>query len=135
MDLVTRISRSVSVWFQTPGTSSPSFQPAVVEPLANEQPAGTSLEIAFRGAVVAEPAEVRENATRLDIYGDHYEDPESDRSHDNEMMVFLPDGGAWHEDIQAIDGAPYYQVRVSFIANTESGITPELSALAVAWRY
>ena len=134
IDVVTRVSRSVSIWFEAEGTSSPRYRPAVVEPLPNAQPIGTEVSLSFRGATVAEPAAVRENAIALDLYGDHHELPEEDRWHPNPEMILFEDG-QWFDDIQAIDGAPYYQVRVTFLANTESALVAELSALAVAWEF
>ncbi|HIE91375.1 MAG TPA: hypothetical protein EYQ83_00320, partial [Acidobacteria bacterium] len=52
MDLVVRVSRSYSVWFGTApsGILLPSYNPAVTEPSAAEQPEGTSIQIAYRGA-------------------------------------------------------------------------------------
>ena len=37
-------------------------------------------------------------------------------------------------NINAIDGAQYYQIRLTFISNPLTGLRPEVSALAVSWR-
>ena len=53
MDLVTRVSRVYSLWFEATGISGePEFSPPVVEPRIEQQPLGTGLEIAFRGASI-----------------------------------------------------------------------------------
>jgi hypothetical protein len=132
IDFVTRVSRSVSLWFDATGAADPQYQPPIVEPRGEDQPTGTSIELAFRGGIVIEPAAAREDASSLDLYGEFYDDPAADRWHPNPLMQLF-DGGSWHQDISEINGAPYYQVRVTFLSNTESGVTPELSALAVAW--
>ncbi len=132
IDLVTRVSRSVSIWFDATGAADPRYRPPIVEPHPGDQPTGTSIQFAFRGGIVIEPAAAREDAGSLDLYGEFYDDPSVDRWHPNPLMQLF-DGGKWDEDISKIDGAPYYQVRVTFLSNTESGVTPELSALAIAW--
>jgi hypothetical protein len=131
-DFLTRVSRSISIWFEATGSAAPKYRSAIFEPLPAQQPVGTSLLLAFRGARVAEPAAVRADASRLDLWGEYYDDPAVSRSDPNLQMLLL-DGGRWHEDIVDIEGAPYYQVRVTFVANKESGLVSELSALAVAW--
>jgi hypothetical protein len=132
MDLITRVSRTISLWFEAGGSPSPRYRPAVFEPAPADQPQGTSIRLAFRGAHVAEPASVREDAGSLDLYGEHYEDPAVSRSFPNLEMQMVG-GGTWFQGIEAIEGAPYYQVRVTFIGNAESGLFSELSALAIAW--
>ncbi len=133
MDLVSRVSRTISIWFTATGATDPEYQEPVLEPRDEDQPHGTGIELAFRGGIVIEPAAAREDAASLDLYGEFYDDPATDRWHPNPLMQ-LQDGGLWYDDIGRIDGAPYYQVRVTFLANIESGVTPELSALAIAWR-
>ncbi len=133
MDLVTRVSRSYSVWFQTIGTSNPIFQAAIVEPDFDEQPSGTSVEIAFRGATQAEPAEVREDANALDGYGDDYAAPGVSRDNPNPQINFLAGNSNWHSDIREIDGALYYQMRLTFISSAETGVSPEVSGVGVTW--
>jgi hypothetical protein len=133
MDLVTRVSRSYSVWFQTPGTANPIFQPPIIEPGFDEQPSGTSIELAFRGATQAEPAEVREDANALDGYGDDYAAPGNSRDNPNPQINFLDGDATWHTNVSEIDGALYYQVRVTFLSSTETGVSPELSGIGLTW--
>lgn len=161
LDIVVRVSRSVSIWF--PATNpltgepfdAPSFNPAVIEPGPEDQPAGTSLSIAYRGCVVIEPYEdVDENiidpnpalvnANRLDIYGDFYYDdppemlpenwgPAHNPMQSNNNMEFLNDDEDWKSDIADLNTSRYYQMRLTFVADEQSGLVPEVSAVAVAW--
>ncbi|MCP5020861.1 MAG: hypothetical protein GY930_03705 [bacterium] len=92
IDFVVRVSRSFSVWFPTPDTtgtaiSTPSYYTPVVEPADADQPVGTSIQFAYRGAdaianaytggAVADPElsgfQMTSVANRLDAYGDHYD--------------------------------------------------------------
>ena len=156
-----RISRSYSVWFPVLDATGESaftsaiFDAPMVEPSAENQPRGTSIELAFRGSNFLPAAfgdnarsEVLEDAKLMDSYGDYYYHdadselrpnwhPEYPVPHSVERMnsgiAFLDSQGRWYESISAIDNALYYQVRVTFVSNPESGQSPELSALGVAW--
>lgn len=159
MDLVTRVSRSYSIWFEVTDPTgdsftAPRFNPALIEPRSTEQPIGTSVEVAFRGATAIELETAVDldnitemnledvgfqtlyNATSLDSYGDNYDlfvsPPRHDSDRANKAVTFLADD-EWHSDVSMIDGALYYQVRVTFVANTQTGLTPVLSALALSW--
>ena len=148
-DLVTRVSRSYSVWYQAvDADGQPVFgvhySPQVLEPAPFEQPLGAEVQVAFRGATQINDesvagAEVRGNALSLDAYGDHYGlDENGPVTHDsgnaNLPISFLNGDDSWHEDISEIDGAAYYQLRLTFIANPTTRLRPEVSALAVAWQ-
>ncbi|MDF1837688.1 MAG: hypothetical protein P1V35_07465, partial [Planctomycetota bacterium] len=92
IDFVVRVSRSYSIWFPTPDTTgvainSPEYYTPVVEPAQADQPGGTSITFAYRGAdsianafaggAVADPElsglQMTAVANRLDAYGDHYD--------------------------------------------------------------
>ena len=83
-----------------------------------------------------------ENALTLDIYGDHYDDtniiPPGGPSHnpprENLGITFLENSSNWLDDISDINGARYYQLQVTYLANELTGLTPELSALAISWQ-
>jgi len=144
MDLVVRVSRSHSVWFlaNNPLTqapfANPRFAPPIVEPRNAEQPAGTQVKLAFRGATAVGGAE-RSSAALLDAYGDHYSSQFHSTESANSSIGFLGGDQSWHEPSSAstnpvgIDGAQFYQVRITFLSNVISGARPELSNLAVAW--
>ena len=121
MDLVVRISQVHTIWFEAGGLNSPTYLDPVLEPMAQDQPLGTEVVLAFRGATNITTAVPRENATYLDAYGNI---PTG--------VVFMDDD-TWKPSISDIDGAAWYQTRITFISNTETNLTPELSALAVAY--
>lgn len=149
LDIVTRVSRAHSIWFDADESANPDYLEPVMEPTLEEQPNGTDVILAYRGAFTVEtttdgmPAE---NAADLDVYGDLADndgsglagDPESK----NNGIDFPPLEGnppgededvTWHDSIHDIDGLQFIQVRLSFINNTESELNPELSALGIAF--
>ena len=81
------------------------------------------------------------NATELDAYGDHYTEVPSpcdgsiDHNPDtlNTDITFLNGDPRWFADVSDIDGAQFYQARVTFISDTVSGQSPILSAFALTW--
>ena len=113
-------------------------------------PAG-ELTIAYRGMTAFEPPtddctgrlieDALQDASTLDLYGDHYNDkcikdgagPNHNSPKANMGVTFLNGDDAWKDDISEIQGAPYYQVRVTFQADIFSGLVPELSAFALSW--
>ena len=162
LDLVVRVSRSVSIWFSVVDPQGdtfevPHFDRPIVEPAEEEQPSGTRVELAFRGALtitdLTNPLygqDPRDSTIFLDSYGNHYPDEDFDldmnpaagqRNEDNaNPTISFLNGNVWTsldpdatENPIGIDGAQFYQVRASFIANTESSLTPSLSALALTW--
>jgi len=140
MDLVVRVSRAYSVWFPVEANGhslvSSTFSPPVLEPMPEQQPLGTEVDLDFRGAMSVSTPEVLENALLLDGYGDHYADTindPQDSAFENPGIVFLG-GSKWYDTISEIDGAGYYQVRATFSANAATGQVPELSAVAISWR-
>ena len=90
-----------------------------------------------------------QDALTLDLYGDHYLEaiadcyPDTitypaiqhndDPSQLNTQIAFLNSDTSWFDDPSFIDGASYYQVRLTFTSNTQTGLTPELSAFALTW--
>ncbi|MFT7677586.1 MAG: hypothetical protein ACI8QC_001564 [Planctomycetota bacterium] len=160
LDIVVRVSRSVSVWY--PATNpqastpfaAPYYSPAVIEPSVESQPQGTSVEVSYRGAVEFEPYEINgtvehdphealTNALSLDIYGNHYDDHahgdpffalQHNSNKANLFMTFFDTNEDWMDDVATINGASYYQLRLTFKSNEQTGLSPELSAIAVAWQ-
>lgn len=175
LDIVIRVSRSVSVWFpaynpNNPGQTflNPTYSDPVLEPRPDDQPLGTSIDVDFRGALsitlhpegsqlfgnlldeTVDPAvPVRHfglvNATKLDIYGDHYgDDPSMPQARHNparsNMNISDLQGNNrlvdedWRDTISEINGARFYQLRLTFRSNIVSNDTPTLSAIAVSWQ-
>ena len=142
LDLVVRVSRSYSVWFGTQDSEilTPAYNPAVKEPRDVDQPQGTSVNLAYRGAInivsqVINPV-VTTDARSLDGYGDFYQPPAMGptlHNNPNPTFNFLNDS-AWHDDVSDIDGVPYYQIRITFRSNAVSGEGPVLSGLGQGWQ-
>jgi hypothetical protein len=158
-DFVVRTSRSHSVWFPATdpiggGTfAAPLYSSPITEPRAEDQTAGTSVVLSFRGVTDFDPPTdactglpvmgPMEDATTMDLYGDHYNDaclpnptgqPNHSTKFENLGLTFLNADDDWKATIQEVDSAPYYQVRLTFLSDILSGLGPELSAVAVSWR-
>lgn len=130
MDLVTRVSQVHSIWFDT-GLGSPRYAQPVVEPAPNEQPLGTQVLLAFRGATAITGATgnntIRTNPFNLNVYGNPIGNTGTP------TFVSASTGGAWSDSMAAIDTAAFFQFRVTFISNAETNLTPSLSALGFAY--
>lgn len=156
MDFVVRVSRSHSVWrpavHPAGGVlSAPVYTEPVLEPGADRQPAGTGIAVHFRGMTAFTPppdsctggpnTDALEDALAIDLYGDHYDDncipPGGIANHnptrENVGIAFLNGDDRWKGDVAAIATAPYYQVRLTFSADVESGRTPVLGTFALGW--
>jgi hypothetical protein len=121
LDLVTRVSRGHSVWIDS-GSAAPDYV-AVVTELAASTP-GTALVVEVRGAdgFVGSPT-APFDAAALDAYGDL-----------GSTQVLFHDGQAgWSTQVDAIDGARYFQVRLGFEGDVETGATAELAGLGVVF--
>jgi hypothetical protein len=112
-----------SAWLDTGAASQ--FAPAVVDPPGHVQPSGASVELAFRGAVAIDAAPAWADAGNLDPYGDS----------GVFNVTWLNGDAGWTSDLAALDGARFVQVRVTFTANAESGVTPELGALGISYHH
>jgi hypothetical protein len=143
LELVTRISRVHTIWFdtglQSPVYSGSAFNTAnpVVEPGPADQPAGTQVVLAYRGATTITgtdpgnpPDDITTNAGKLDLYGDPITIPAPEPS----APIFLNNDSSWLDEMSGIDGAKAFQVRISFISNPISSKTSELGALGFAWQ-
>jgi hypothetical protein len=148
VDFVTRVSRGFSVFFPAVDPSSglnfpsPNYFPITIEPPVEKQPLGTDVQASFRGATTINNAEAQFDAEELDLYGDHYQEIPSlcdgSITHNpgnefNTQIAFLDGDQGWFDDASAIDGATYYQIRLTFIANGSTGLVPEVSAVALTW--
>ena len=135
---------------------NPLYVDPIMEPAPEDQPDGTTIRLAFRGLVSFVPEagscppfgpnrDPLENASTLDSYGDHYAHlclppdeptcsfvPNHNPPRENRGMTFLGDD-EWRDSIAEIDTASYYQTRITFESNVQTGLAPALSALAVSW--
>ncbi|MBI5361550.1 MAG: hypothetical protein HZA53_00120 [Planctomycetes bacterium] len=132
MNLVTRISRAHSIWFDTGAGALPQFGTPVIEPRGEDQPPGTQVVLAFRGSSsITAGSAVLNDARTVDPYGEP------------RTAAWPPAGGTvnypgadnkWKSSISQINGQRYFQVRATFISNMETSQSPELSALGFAYR-
>jgi hypothetical protein len=144
-DFVVRVSRFHTVWFDS-GSAGSQYAPVVVEPAASELPNGSSVTVAFRGAsqldVVGGASEPPEwtDGTRIDPYGDAYDQWQLDALFAPGARPFtvahhpIVDDRAWSDSLADLSGARFVQMRVTLTANADSGLTPEVAAIGVAYR-
>jgi hypothetical protein len=162
-DFVVRVSRSHSIWFGAIDPSAPqtnftvpSYNPPTVVPGPLDQPIGTSVSFDFRGATSITPGmdfdpddadginthDALYMADTLDLYGDHYLEPPStcdgSFSHNNDTTLnsgigFKNGVSAWSPNVSDVNGSQYYQVRLTWISNPDTGLTAELSSFAMTW--
>lgn len=135
-DFVVRVSRSHSIWFDTQ-LGAPIYYPPIVEPSASAQPAGTSVVLAYRGAsaIPGTPGSGNRglyvNADNIDFYGEWKTVAVGGTATSAFTPTFLPAGdNTWKSSLQSVNGAKFFQFRVSFISNAATGLYPELSAVA-----
>jgi len=169
LDLVVRVNRSASLFYPVinpllsdgnpltrddPRFVNPVFRPAVLNPRAEDQPLGTTVDVRYRGAlVITENHRARVDATQMDPYGDFYPDRETQNanmfpvcdgslSHDpircngdvlqNEGITFLTDD-RWQTNAAALNGAQFIQVHLTMTSNVQSGLSPSIESLALSW--
>jgi hypothetical protein len=128
LDLVLRVSRAFTIWISTaPLTNGTvSFAAPIVQPAPEEQPLGTQVQLAFRGATGlagTNATNVQKDASFLDAYGEN----------SGVAVTFLNNNNKWTSDVSQLTGAHFFQVRVSFIANAATNLTPLLSGLGFAY--
>jgi hypothetical protein len=123
LDMLIRLSRAHSIWLDTK-SDAPRYAPIVVEPTAADLPPRTQLLFHFRGADGFLDADQRPFAAEtLDPYGDIRDG----------TILFHDDDPTWKSSISAVDGARYFQFRVTFVGDIPSRLVPELSAIGVAF--
>ncbi len=121
VDVVVRVSRAHTIWIDT-GMLAPRYVAPVMEP--KTQPEGTRILLEYRGAdsFSGDAGMAPFDARELDWYGDFRPG----------TPQFQGDG-TWTEDIHAVDGARFFQVRLSFFNNIENRLSPELDSLGLAF--
>jgi len=144
MDLVLRVSRMHSIWLDSQ-MNSPTYLPPVLEPRDSDQPTGTSILLDYRGATAMSPggANIATDATFLDVYGNPTLCPLANPPAGtcpvalcttNGVPSFFQTNNTWRPSITNINTAKFFQVRVTFISNTDTNLSPSLSALGFAFR-
>ena len=128
--------------------ADPSYTNALLDATL---PAGTSVEVAYRGLQTFTPQPSScdptksdlgpiEDAATIDLYGDHYDDAcipagevaDHNPDRQNEGMAFVG-GHVWKDDANAIQGASYFQLRLTIRSNIATGRTPSVATLGIAW--
>ncbi|PIV81254.1 hypothetical protein COW53_05360, partial [bacterium CG17_big_fil_post_rev_8_21_14_2_50_64_8] len=141
LDVVVRVSRTYTRWLNT-DEDLPTYLDPVLEPRPDDQPSGTTLDLHYRGATNVQPTtnkvdDPQLNANALNAYGDQVPNtgiqPYGPPSVQNPGISFLDQDNIWQTSIHEVDRAKFLQVRFTFIGNTISGLTPELSAFGVAF--
>lgn len=128
LDLVTRISRAHTVWFDS-GLASPTYSPPVV---LSDLPEGTEVSVEFRGAVSIQgglpgsSGDVSSDAAGIDMYGEAAVGSLG-------TPVFLGGDDTWKSDISQVNGARFLQVRLTFQGNPVSAKIAALRGLGLAW--
>lgn len=125
MNLVTRVSRAYSIWFNT-GGAIPVYTAPVIEPRATDQPLGTQVLLAFRGATGVNVTGLTNDATLLDTYGEPIAGANA---------TFTNGDKSWRSSMSSLFNSRFFQVRFSFVANADTSLTPSLSGVGFAWRF
>jgi hypothetical protein len=130
LDYVARISRAHSAWLDTLD-ASPDYVRPVVQPRSDKQPLGTRIALEYRGATSFNGTEVRPfDARTLNAYGEPVNDAGMPLVN---VVRFHNNVRTWKDDVDAVDGARYLQLRLSFHSRIETGLSPELDALGIAF--
>jgi hypothetical protein len=145
-DLVLRISRMHSIWLDTT-LNAPIYLPPVIEPRIADQPLGTSIDIAYRGATnVTAGSNIFTDAAFIDAYGQPVLCPVAQPPPPmppvcgwapcttNGVVTFFQTNSNWRPSITDINTAKQFQVRVTFVSNTDTNLSPTLSALGFAFK-
>lgn len=138
LEVVFRVTRTITIWFDT-FDPDPDYAQPVLEPRPDDQPLGTSVVLAFRGAAGFAPGKKIVDAQILDVYGDEKAvvGPTSTLQYGSptEKNSSLATKGfyQWFDQINQIDGKQLFQLRISFLSNTKTNTSPELSAVGVPY--
>ena len=140
LDYVVRISQVHTAWID--GRPTPAFGgfldylPPVVLPSPIDQPPGTSALLEFRGAnALLDMGLSGFDAGSIDIYGDVFEiqtlkdDDCNQCIRDLGTVLYPDDDPSWSSDIDEIDGAPFFQVRITFLNDVVGQQVARLQAL------
>ena len=125
MDLVIRVSRAHSIWFNT-NSATVVYSAPVIEPHASDEPLGTQVQLHYRGATLVTGNVLTDAPTNLDFYGEAIAGGGS--------VTFLNNDKTWKASLSQLQGAKYFQVRITFVSNTATLLSPTLSALGFAFR-
>jgi len=147
-DFLIRVSRMHTIWFDTLASGT-LFSEPIIDPAPSLLPAGTQVALVYRGAssftLNNPPAGVipYNDSGNYDDYGDGFSSAQLTILGQPTGLAFTPsffnvpvntNDRSWKTNITAINGARYFQARVTFIANPNTSLIPELSALGFAFK-
>jgi hypothetical protein len=122
LDTVIRVNRGYSCWIDT-GYANPTFEPPIVFPARSEQPQGTDVRIDFRGATGFAPGVRKFDANFMDAYGNL----------SVQSTTFHKGRSSWFRNIRKMNGARFLQMRYTMINNIQSGVSPRISSISIAF--
>ena len=124
LDYVVRLTRVHSAWFDTEA-GDPIYEPPLVTPDPEFQPAGTRVVVEFRGAEEFLNAQDRPfDALRLDAYGNFK----------GGSVRWFGGREDWTADLTSLSGARFLQMRLTFEANVTTFEQPEVDSVGIAYR-
>ncbi len=157
VDFVVRVSRAYSIWRPALSGGNPAvvldapvYEPTVVGSVEGARSGLGGVEVSYRGASMVasqhptlpggrHPAVF--DARTLDVYGDHYDDtqtpaegvPDHSISRVNLGVDLLGGSDAWVDDVDGIQGARWYQLRLTMVGDLVTGEVPVVTSVASAW--
>ncbi|MSR60814.1 MAG: hypothetical protein EXS08_00010 [Planctomycetes bacterium] len=132
LDYVTRVSRMHSAWIDTQDPS-PDFLDPVLQPAPENQPLGTQVVFEYRGATGFNGTEVKPfDAQSHNAYG---EPLDVDGALLVNVVRYMNNVRTWTNNINAVDGARYLQLRISFLSSIDSGLSPDLDAIGLPFTF
>jgi hypothetical protein len=94
------------------------------EPADLDQPAGTSIEVAYRGATAIAQVALTHNATQLGPYRD---------ARSGASPTFQGGRASWSSSVASENGSRFVPMRVTVVSNAATGATSALQALGLTW--
>ena len=107
------------------------YSAPVIEPRASDQPEGTSVVLDYRGASTLTNTVLLTDSIGLDAYGNRVTTGTSGGTGD---PTFFNGDATWKSSLTTLNGARFFQVRITFISNAETNLSPQLSALGFTYR-
>ena len=132
-DFAQDVSRMYSHWFDCGAIlNTGDIRGTVLEPANADQPVGTSIQVEYRGAASVthfgdpdvNPSPLTGADTPFDNYGD------------TNGIGGVSTPSAWTTDISDLEdqGFRFFQIRVTYFANPDLGLSPELDGLGIVWK-
>lgn len=132
-DFAQDVSRMYSHWFDCGAVlAGGDVRGTVLEPANADQPVGTSIQVEYRGSASVShfgnpdlnPSPLTGADTPFDDYGD------------SNGIGSVSTPSAWTTELSDLEdqGYRFIQIRVTFFANADLGLSPELDGLGIVWK-